>query len=410
MTRWWKRVAAAIAAMLGVGVACQAQVTTPSAVGAARMPEPLSYPAPPDPNLVPGPLTPQIAPSAPFMQFPERHSSAFQCEQFSLEAGFYANLGAQVLRRGRSDNVQFLYRDPRNPAIEDGQRTPLPLPLVANANDIPPNFSGGPRLTVGYLVGNWAVEASGFWIPRSETNRSFADQGKLFLPFTTTTGVPLPGFAGNNGLFNQVDTVNYSFRHELAGAELNCVSWNGGINDFHLILGARYLYLHEGLTIGVNDDGLATDGFGRSNQAFAANYRSDVTTHFGGLQIGGEYGYQVSTLPILDRLYLHGLGKAAGGVNYIQERINLTRGDGGAILGSRRNRYQAGGLFEIQGGVDIHLLEKCRLRLAYQALWLTGTTTPGTAVEFNLDRQGTASFGYKDVMYHGPVIELQMLF
>src|SRR6516225_9622777 len=108
MCRGWKGLAL-VAAYWCLSVPAQAQEGTyPSPVGAARMPEPIpcapsATPPPPQPNLIPGPISPQAAPMGPpdCLSLPCDHSSAFQCENYVQENGFYVHLGPIALQRGR---------------------------------------------------------------------------------------------------------------------------------------------------------------------------------------------------------------------------------------------------------------------------------------------------------------------
>ncbi len=409
MKRWWKGVAA-FAAWLGLTVGASAQTASPSPVGAARIPDPLRYDPGPQPNLIPGPITPQLAPAGPGpdLDLNARHSNAFPVEKWSVEESVFFHVGIQGLRRQRVEPLPIVYGDVGIP-FDFVPRTPATLPTLGSANQANPASGVGPRATLGYLMGNHGVELTGFYQPEIEQTRFYQSQGRLTADFSQAGGRPLPGFEGNgNSIWEKADQATISFRSILAGAEANYRMWNGGLNQLELILGIRYMYLQERLGIFFNDDGLTRNGFGQSNPAFAATYETQVQTQFAGLQVGTEYSYQVPyTLGVV---WLHGMGKAAFGANYINRTLSLRRADGRVGFNVRDDQIQGGGLFDIQAGLDFHLMDKFRLRCAYQAFWLTGTTTPTAQVDTRLDQQGTKDYGYKTIMYHGPQLELWFLF
>ena len=60
--------------------------------------------------------------------------------------------------------------------------------------------------------------------------------------------------------------------------------------------------------------------------------------------------------------------------------------------------------------MDLHLLERLRLRAGYQALMLVGLSDPGYQINFDLLHPTSRSVGYRSEFYHGPTFELQFLF
>jgi hypothetical protein len=410
MKRWWKRLAAC-AAWLGLAAAgASAQTMSPSPVGAARMPEPVRYDPGPMPNLVPGPITPELAPAGPGpgLDLNARHSNAFPVEKFSVEEAVYFNVGGQFLRRQRVEPLPVVYVDQGVP-FDNFPRTAETLPLTGSANQALPPYRIGPRATLGYLFGNHGVEVSGFYLPESSGTSFYQSQGRLTADFSMPFGVPLFGFEGNgNSIWEKADQMRITFKSAVAGAEANYRAWNGGLNQLEMIVGLRYMYLGEQLDIFAHDDGLTRDGFGRTDATLAATYRSRVMTNFAGVQVGSEYSYM---LPYTrEVVWLHAMGKAAFGANHITRTMTLSRGDGLVAFRVQDDKIQAGGLFDIQAGLDFHLLDKMRLRFAYQAFWLAGTTTPTAQVDYRLEQQGSQAYGYKTIMYHGPQMELWFLF
>ncbi len=173
---------ALVAACLCLNVPAQAQnATYPSAVGAARMPEPIPCgpsaggpPGPPPPNLIPGPISPQAAPMGPpnDLSLPYNHSSAFQCENYVDGGGMFFHIGPMALQRnklGAGDIAVFNAQALGQPI---GPVTPnqfMPAPAGTDAalgfNGFTPPMSLGIRGEVGYLWGdNQSIEYSSFYI------------------------------------------------------------------------------------------------------------------------------------------------------------------------------------------------------------------------------------------------------
>ena len=81
-----------------------------------------------------------------------------------------------------------------------------------------------------------------------------------------------------------------------------------------------------------------------------------------------------------------------------------------AISTSRSMGFPFCGIDNIQAGLDFHLMDRLRVRFAYQAFWLLGTTTTTSQVDTDLSTQGSREFGSKAIMYHGPQLEVMFLF
>jgi hypothetical protein len=407
MKRWWKRLAV-VAAWLGVGVAAQAQGFNTGPHGAARMPEPLRYTPEPIPPLVNGPLTPQMAPMGPGpeLSLPASHSSAFQLENYSTEAGFYTSLGTSFLRRYRAGNrgTPILFDPDQN--LDTGFFSRNNLPRIADTGDVDHSYRWNGVFTLGYLYANHAIEFNGFYSPEGKNTIALGARGALAVPFGSPDGSFPIGFEGNNGLWRQADRVVMTFENSIGSAELIYRNWNPAVNGVDFIAGVRYLNLRERLGLLTEDDAFTTNEFGQYDVTRSAEYKSSIQTNFYGLTLGAE-----TSAPLWQkRVWITGIAKGAWGVNQIQRTLELNRLDGLNAFTDRRTRVQFGQLYDTTLSLDFHLLEKARLRVGYQALWLLGTTTPGAQFELDFNQQGVRGFGSRDVFYHGPTLEFQMLF
>ncbi|MGL6097418.1 MAG: hypothetical protein ACRC7O_16675, partial [Fimbriiglobus sp.] len=352
MKRWWKRLAV-VAAWLGVGVTVHAQGFTAGPHGAARMPEPLRYSPGPAPDLVPGPLTPQIAPVGPppELSLPASHSNAYPLEKYSTEAGWYASIGGQFLKRYRSEHGPSVFLDPVN-NLDTGILSSQNLPIRRNTADVDPAYRPGGRLTLGYLLGSNSIEVNGFYTPEESNEKALTNPGQLSLQFAGPNGSFPIGFDGNNGIFTQADRVVLTFRNEIGGGEVLYRQWNAGVNGFDLLVGARHLYVNERLGIFVDDEAGIVDDFGRSDPLRQAEYASQIRTNFVGLTVGGEGSWPLWQ----NGIWLTAIGKAAAGVNVIERRLSLTRGDGFQAFDVKSHQTQFGHLYDATIALDIHLL------------------------------------------------------
>jgi hypothetical protein len=411
MTRWYKH-GAVLAAWFALALTAHAQTTIPSPVGAARMIEPLGYKPGPEPNLVPGPITPDVAPLGPpdCLSLSANHTSAFQCEQFTPECATYVSIGAQGYQRNGLPHLPIVFQEPNNIDVNTPPLVnPASLPVLGKLSDINPQMRWGPRVTIGYLECNQAVEFTGFWIGSHATGTTVTQQGTLLVPFNAPSqGFPL-GFEGNNGLWLNADQVKTSFSSQLGSGELLYRSWSSGYNRVEWLFGLRYINQQESTSIYTNDEFFVRDLFGRFDRTRAATYTATSRNNIVAPQIGIEYSIPCP-VDKLSWLWLTGMGKAAIGPNMVDRTFTLVRGDGLQGFRNTRSDIQLGQIYEVGLYVDIHLLDRVRIRGGYQALFLGGTSNAGTQIDFNLNTAGNRGVDYGTQVYHGPTIELQLLF
>jgi hypothetical protein len=410
MTRWWKGVAV-LAVWLGLGVAAQAQQQIPSPVGAARMIEPLRYNPEPQPNLVPGPVTPQIAPPGPpdCLSYPADHASAFQCEHYACEQAWFGSIGGIGLRRSSPGHLPLAFNDSPN-TLDTGLLPAGPLPRALDLHEVQMRTQGGLSATVGYLECNQAIELTGFYQPPSTQSAAVLGQGLFFVPFTTngsTDSFPL-GFEGDNGLWKQADLVRVSYQTSVGNVELNYRRWNSGIENVELILGVRYFYTQDRLNLLTDDDFLTKDLFGHSDPARAATYTVRSRNDIVALQVGGEYSFPCQ-IPCFGWIWFTGMGKAGVGPNWVNRDFRLVRGDSFAGIDDRRSNVQLGQVYELNGFVDFHILERLRIRAGYRALLAAGISNPATQFSFEFNQQPRGKTDQGSAFWHGPVAELEFL-
>lgn len=409
MTRWWKFLAV-LAAWLGFGWAVQAQPGYPMPVGAARMPEPLGYVPGPEPALVPGAMNPLMAPPGPpdSLSLPASHTSAFQCENFPPETAWFASAGAMALQRQGLTRLPIAYYDEQNGRIDTGIAPIGILPVAMSLKEVSPLMHAGTRATVGFLFGNQAIELTGFYILPQTQTRERIDQGFLYLPFVPDNVTPF-GFSGNNGIFMQVDRFQARFTDAVGNIELNYRMWNGGINQTEYLIGLRYMYEQERVDLYADDEYFVRDVFLQPDSRRQATYSVSTRNNLYTIQCGGEFS---APLPHekLGWLWLTFMGKSAIGANMIQRTQRLVRGDGFLGFESQTTSVRLAGLYDVAAYLDIHILERLRVRAGYTALWATGVSAAGSQIEFDVTRQGQRVADRGSMFWHGPVLEMQFLF
>jgi hypothetical protein len=391
MCRGWKGLALLIAAWGCLNVPAQAQEGTyPSPVGAARMPQPIPKDPPPlapEPNLIPGPVSPQAAPMGPpdCLSLPYNHTSAFQCEEYVKENGFYADIGPIALQRNHLGAGDIAVVNARAVGLQNGAPVipnpfePPPPGIVGalNFNSVTPPLSLGIIGTVGYLWHNQAIEFSSFYIWENDVSKS------VNMPFSLDTMFYNPPLAFiGAGMFRYADSVGMNFGSSLFNAEANYRRWSAGYGGLEFIIGARYMRENEMLNITSAGTAILSDTNALGMPSPGTNAISYMVITHNNIevpQIGLEWN-----LPIFKWLTLSLLGKAGWGANYLTTDVNLTRSDGLTAFNTMRHAWSFAQVYQLGAFADINLLERLRLRLGYTAFWLTGLAVAVDQVDFNL--------------------------
>lgn len=446
MCRGWKGLAL-LAVFGGLCMPLQAQMggTYPSAVGAARMPQPIptdpsTAPPPYEPNLVPGPVSPLAAPMGPpdALSLPADHSSAFQLENYVQGDGFYVNVGPMALQRNHlgAGDVAVFNASAQGMAPPSFPNPFLPTPAgtasALNFNSLNPALSMGIRGTVGYLWGeNQAIELSSFYIWQNNVSAAANQPGALDTLFYN----PPLTFLGQ-GLFRRDNMVELTQGSSLFSTELNYRRWNSAYRGLEFIAGVRYVGQDDYLGITMSGSAPILNSYGMAPGQDGGIYQVTCHNHIVAPQLGMEYN-----LPLFRWLTLSGMGKGAWGANYLTSDVNLSRQDGLIGFNSQRSATVFAQVYELGAFADINLLEKLRLRLGYTATWLCGVADSVDQVNFNLaGYQARQAFGAAGVanalksgnmnainnaqapiqhgntnnngslLYFGPQIELQFFF
>jgi hypothetical protein len=324
------------------------------------------------------------------MSLPANHTSAFQCEECGPDCGLYFHIGPVALQRQVIGHGTIAFFDPQG--TQTGQA--IFQSPVLSFQDLTQPMRWGIGGTFGYFWNGQSIEGSGFLLFNNSKSKTLTATNGLDLPFVN----PPAGFGGNNGfLFLQNNSVQYSFRSNLASAEINYRYSSQAVREAELIMGVRYIDQREQIGLSTNQDGQSVD---------QALYQIWTRNHMILPQIGFEYNHE------LGKYFTFGaVAKTGLGPNLAQIRTRLTRGDG--LLGFD---FQSTGVtyfsqsYDLGAFVDFNVLERCHLRFGYNALWLVGAALAVDQFNFDLSTTGNANSKNGTVFYHGPSMEFQFFF
>jgi hypothetical protein len=379
----------------------------PSPVGAARIAEPM--PCAPTPNLVPGPITPELAPSGPpdCLSLPADHTSAFQCENYPPECAAYFHIGSLAYQRQKPGKGATAVVDPFDPA--SGISVMAMQPIAQRYDDIVPELAWGEKLTIGYLWENQAIEWTGFTIFQ---HHKFSDKiipGRIDSSYFNAPPGFGPGFSpanANNSLAVNGDRVETRLASTMYSSELTYRCTDKAVTDLEFLCGFRYFDLREDLATFTDGNTLVyPNNTGSINPALQATHSVTTFNRLIGPQFGVEYTY-----PWTCWFATGATAKGCWGANFVDTRLRLQRGDG--LIGFNLDRSQVifSHLYEVGVNVEFKLLERAKIRAGYNAMWFLNMMNVVDQVDFNLGNPRGRNNRDGSIFYHGPSIELQLLF
>jgi hypothetical protein len=385
MKKWWIGV---VVAAMSVGQSAWAQSPPP---GGGPLPEPAPVaPCPPQDKFTYGPMTGAAAPPGPgdCLSLPASLPTAWGKGPIP-ESDAYVNFGTMAYMRQR----------PGHTIVAEGEGLP-----ALDTNYIRPGYQWGGRLTVGYLCDDAAIELTGFYIP--EANAAAAG---TFLAGGTNlffTNAPV-GFQGNTGnIFQGADAALVSLQSMLADGELNYRWFSRSFTGFEGVLGFRYLELQERARIMANAQAVNLFNTGVPDPTLSATYQNRVHNHM----IMGQGGYDWSCC-IKPWLMASTMFRLAVGADDVDQTTRLYREDGLNAFNVKRNHWTGCALTEFGVYFDWLFLDKVRLRMGWQLLWVLHVDEAFQQVGLDLANQPAPGKGDGgSIFYQGPVIELQLLF
>ena len=338
--------------------------------------------------------------------------NAFPCEEPNPNfissngpQGLYLNLGAMALMRNRMGNGGVAFTEPASatPGISTYPTSPTPTALTFH--DIDPNFNYGFRGSIGYQMGDQAVELVGWKIWGTNSFQVAANQDNLYLPFAAYQPPIGIGGGGNNAnTWLQVDQVRILDVTDLANVEGN---YRFGVgNTFQWLVGLRYLNVSERFDILSDQDGLTVTP---PDPRFQITYRVQTHSNIIGPQLGFEWDEPLlrgkDEVPWLS---LGVYGKALVGANFYSVGVSVFRADGYTALDNVRNNVTVSGALELGGFLELNPFpsQAIRLRAGYEVLYLINVPVASSEVAFNIQAQPYGS--QRDsgsILFNGPFLE-----
>jgi hypothetical protein len=398
MMRTWMGVALTVAGLgLAVPAWAQAPLPEPLPVGTAMNPSPGAVPAA------------QCNPAGPASEvvLPASLPGAFtDCPPVG-ETGVYFHIGTQGMMRQQLRHGPVAIIDLLNPTNLKNGLPPVAArftQVVQEFSDLEPGMEFGPRVTLGYMWDNQALEFTGFFVPNNTSETVVARQGRLDLFFIH----PPLGFEGDNGMWLHADRNVLTMFNSLGNMEANYRWWNPAITEAELIVGVRFIDQQEHLSIFTGDDDLSVhDINGNPDPKRQADYSSRVHN----MIVGGQIGLE-GHIGILRWLALSYDAKVAPGINFAQTDVTLRRGDGFWGRAAHHSEYLFSQVYD--GGIylDFLITERLRIRAGYNGFWLVNVAEATQQVRFDLrpKAQAQQQIRVDDIFYHGPQIEVQFLF
>ncbi len=312
-------------------------------------------------------------------------------------------VGTIGLRRiGLGNGVIGVFDPPLNPVgvpnPDTGNLPPEDALVAVSFNDIDTSFQWGVRASFGVQWERHIFEVSGYYIPEQTDTAEIVAPGQLDVAFAA---FPTPlGFAGNNFLWLQADRVVLRLETQLANAEANYrYVWHPGIE---LIAGIRYFDVQETFSILTDDDGLVAQP---PDPLRTATYQIQTTNRLIGPQLGFLCEHYLT-----ENISFGFSTKGMLGADFLSVENRLIRGDGFERTPGSRDDVQLSGLTELELFVNIGFNEHIRLNAGYQALWILEVPVAHQQLNFNpVTPLGTVNDS-GTIFYHGPRIELQLLF
>jgi hypothetical protein len=397
-------IGAALLTAVLFGHVSAAQAQSPPPQGAMPEPVPLGPAcAVGQAPAVAGPLTPGLAPlgPGPDLSLPATIPTAWG-PGLKPESYVYAHAGALSLRRQRPGHTVFAVRD-TTVNLDLGTIPPTSRTQeLLDYHSMIPDFGWGVTATVGYLYDNAALEVSGFWVPEADGSAAVAEPGRVMLFFRN----PPIGLEGDNGMWLQADFARATIANTLGSLEMNYRWWSRPQIGFEGLVGVRYIDLQDKLTIFTDDDGITIrDINGMPDPLRQGIYFVRSHNRILGPQLGFEWFY-----PLTSFLNLNVTSKGTWGVNWIEAKTRVKRGDTYVGREGEDNDVSFSHAYEISSCFEFTFLEKMRVRAGYNVLWVLNVNEATRQVNYDLAEMPGPLRNNGSVFYHGPVIELQFLF
>jgi hypothetical protein len=374
------------------------------------MPEPIPFSgtplgeAPPPAGMMPMQGVPQDTANS----LPAGIANAWSQDPPYSPAAGYATLGYMGLFRQALGHGAAVALDSASGGVDTGIGPTGATPVIGDFHNVSPGYMSGVNATLGYHSGTEAFEVSGFYMSQSSDTKTFASPGGLDSYFNvggSFINAPL-GFEGDNGMWLQADVMRIQFKTAVGNGEANYRWWLGKESDFSWSLGVRFLDIYERLGFySGDDDTTVLDSAGNPDPTRQATYTVTTQNRILAPQLGFQWEKAINSY-----LAFNLMVKGAWGANFREVDTLLQRGDGFVGFSTSRNDTIFSQLYEMGFNLDIYLAERARLRMGYQVLWVVDVSEAIGQFDYNLANPKGTTNNDGSIFYHGPMVELQIVF
>ena len=417
MVKRWLGVAVIVAGLGGTVYAQNPFLPTQAHPGVMPEPVPYSQSMLPDPNSpvaaapynggqqtavgVPAPGCVPGAPQEVGNSLRADTPTAWDQEPAYDPGAIYVGVGLLSMTRQRLGHTPAAFLD--NAAGADtGDPAPRNAPIFADFNDVSPRANYGVLATVGYHKGTSGLELNGFYLSENNSAKTAALPNGLDALFFNA---PI-GFEGDNGMWLQSDIIRVFQRTALGSGEAMYRWWLGADSSFSWGLGVRYLDIFERFGVYSGDDDLTVfDVNGNPDPRRQATYAVKSHNRLLAPQLGFEWNRELTCW-----LALTVIAKGAWGANFLDVETSLERGDG--FVGFHRQRQDTifSMLYEAGFFLNFRLMDNARLRAGYNLLWAADVAEAVDQLDFNLANPDGRNNTHGSILFHGPSVELSILF
>jgi hypothetical protein len=404
MAKWWIG-SAIIVLCVGGGPALRAQALYPT-TGSSTVTDPVPYAPAQSYSMPPAAMSPPVAPVATPGLMPALPGGTPNINTAEVQDPephcWYSDIGAVVLMRQRLGDSVLAVRDPQ--MLDTGRSPTGPLPVESRFGEFQPDFDGGVQATIGYKWDGFALEASGFYMPRQTSLGTKTDPGRLDSFFYN----PPLGFEGDNGLWLQADQMRIGVTETVSDAELNARWWSHNyFTNWELLTGVRYMNIMDEMSIFTDDDGvLIRQLTGQPDPTRQATYDARGINHIIAPQLGLRWCGQCCNW-----LTMGFSSKAAVGPNFAETEVSLVRGDGYLGFDTRNSeRTVLSQVYDLSLYFTIHPWDGVYVRAGYMCLWAVDVAEGQRQVDFNLQDHIGRQDDEGSIFYNGPFVQFELFF
>lgn len=311
---------------------------------------------------------------------------------------YFVSFGWRMMQRGGFNERPFIVADP---AAFDRGAPPIPgSPSLFDLSDVAMPFNHGFQVAFGFFDDCnllWTFE--GFYIPNRGTARIIDNPTRLTSFFYNA---PV-GFEGADGfLWANADVMGMTYRNNLVNGEINVRHMREYKDGFNLVFlaGLRYFDIYERFDFLTGDE--------------QTRFNPDPTTianlswRTQNRLAGGQLGFGVNTM-LTSWFGISWDSKIGVFANTITAKNTLTRGDGFQAFDTSIQEVKTTSLYDmslyftVQNGMF-------RLKGGYNLMWVVGVSKADNQVDFDLATQPQRISTAGTMFFHGPSVQLEIIF